>query len=76
LNICKKRKRKDLLFFAYYKKAFDSLNHQFIINTLEKFNFGKDFIQWVKHFYTDISSIIVNIGHFSEPFTIERGVRI
>jgi hypothetical protein len=32
-------------------------------------------MQWLKLFYTDISSIIVNNGHFQEPFTIEKGVR-
>ena len=46
-----------------------------MFDTLKKFNFGKDLIHWVKLCYTDISSIVVNNGNFSEPFKIERGVR-
>ena len=30
------------------EKAFDSLDHYFIIFTLEKYGFGKNFILWVK----------------------------
>jgi hypothetical protein len=50
IEYLQKEKRPGLLFLAEYEKAFDSLNHQFIFNTLEKFNFGKDPIQWFKLF--------------------------
>ena len=75
IEYLQKENKPGLLFFADYEKAFDSLSHQFILNTLNNLNFGNDFIQWVKLFYTDISSIIVNNGNFSEPFVLERGVR-
>ena len=38
-------------------------------------NFGESLIQWVKLFYTDINSLIINNGFFSNSFNIERGVR-
>ena len=30
------------------EKAIDLLDHSFLISTLEKYGFGKDFILWVK----------------------------
>lgn len=45
IEYLQKANKPGLLFFADYEKTFDSLNHQFIFNTLDKFNFGKDLIQ-------------------------------
>ena len=42
---------------------------------LQHFNFGDDLIRWVKLFYRDISSIIMNNGYMSESFKIKNGVR-
>ena len=58
-----------------FKKAFDSLNWQYLVNTLEAFNFGESFIRWVKVFYSDISSCVMNNGFASQLFEIKRGVR-
>ena len=46
-----------------------------MFESLKKMNFGIDCLQWIKTFYTDINSIIVNNGNFSEQFNIEKGVR-
>ena len=40
-----------ILFSADFEKAFDSVEHSFIISTLRAFGFGPDFIQWVKTFF-------------------------
>ena len=37
-----------ILFSTDIEQAFDSVNHNFIFETLEKFGFGPGFIQWVK----------------------------
>ena len=58
-----------------FEKAFDSLSWNFLIKTLEKFNFGKSFIQWVRILYTNISSCIMNNGVATPLFSIGRGVR-
>ena len=58
-----------------FKKAFDSLNWQYLVNTLEAFNFGDSFIRWVKVLYSDISSCVMNNGFASDLFEIKRGVR-
>ena len=43
-----------LLLFIDFQKAFDSVEWEFLIESLEKFNFGRDFLQWVKTFYNNI----------------------
>ena len=35
------------IFAADMEKAFDSANHNFIIEALEAYGFGRNFVQWV-----------------------------
>ena len=64
-----------LLLFIGFQKAFDRVEWEFLIESLKKFNFGRDFLQWVKSFYKNIQSYVVNNGVSSNFFTLERGVR-
>ena len=64
-----------LLLTIDFQKAFDSINWTFLIKSLEHFDFGKEFIAWIKLFYTDISSCVINNGTTSPYFNIYRGVR-
>ena len=64
-----------LLIFIDFQKAFDSLEGNFLLSCLEAFNFGPDFIKWVKTFYKNIPSCVINNGLMSDYFTLERGVR-
>ena len=64
-----------LLLFIDFQKAFDSLEWNFLLSCLEAFNFGPDFIRWVKTFYKNIQSCVINNGLMSDYFTLERGVR-
>ena len=43
-----------------FQKAFDSVNRNFLYETLSTFGFGPSFIQWVRTFYQNISSCVVN----------------
>ena len=61
--------------FLDFKKAFDSVEFNYIQKCLEATNFGPDLRQWVYVFYHNISSCVLNNGHASEPFLLERGVR-
>ena len=40
-----------------FKKAFDSESRDFLFRTLSAFRFGPSFIQWIKTFYNNISSL-------------------
>ena len=64
-----------LLIFIDFQKAFDSLEWNFSLSCLEAFNFGPDFIRWVKTFYKNIQSCVINNGLMSDYFTLERRVR-
>ena len=61
--------------FLDFRKAFDTIEWDFINNTLKKFGFGPDIQNWIKVFYNDVSSCVMNNGHASEFFRLERGVR-
>ena len=58
-----------------FEKAFDSVDLKFLIRVLEVFNFGPNFIQWIKTFYNGAKSCVVNNGYTSHYFDLERGVR-
>jgi len=57
------------------EKAFDRVNHTFLQRVLEKLNFAPDFRWWVRVIYTDITSLVINNGWLSSPFSLQRGVR-
>jgi hypothetical protein len=58
-----------------FEKAFDSVNWEFMIMSLEKFNFGPSFIKWVRTLDNHVSSCVINNGHTSKYFDVKRGVR-
>ena len=45
------------------------------IKTLELFNFGPQIQRWIKTFYNNCSSCVMNNGYASEFFKIQGGVR-
>ena len=58
-----------------FQKAFDSLDWSFLTKTLHYFNFGDNLIRWVKSFYNDICSCVINNGETTKYFNVSRGVR-
>ena len=61
--------------FVDFTKAFDSLEWNFMLNTLKHFGFNESFINWVKTLYTDIQTCVMNNGWVSEMFKNTRGIR-
>ena len=61
--------------FVDFRKAFDTIEWDFINNCLQKFNFGPDIQNWVKILYNNGTSCVLNNGFASEFFPVERGVR-
>ena len=62
-----KRNLSGILLTIDFEKAFDTLDWTFLENTLTAFNFGKSAIRWVKLFYNDISSCVIN-NNVTTPF--------
>ena len=58
-----------------FKKAFDSLEWGYIMNTLDAFNFGTSIKRWISTFYTNIESAVINNGFLTNWFKPSRGVR-
>ena len=58
-----------------FKKAFDSLEWNFLLKTLDFFNFGPSFKKWIKTIYDRPEACIKNNGHISNSFSIYRGIR-
>ena len=52
-----------ILFSADFEKAFNSIDHTFILIVLEKYGFGPDFINVVKTLFTGAESCVMNNGH-------------
>ena len=57
------------------EKAFDRVDWGFLIRILSSFNFGPDFLKWIRLFYSNIQSAVVINGWTSSYFSPTRGVR-
>ena len=55
------------------EKAFDSVNHCFLLQILRKFGFGIDFVSWIKTILNNQESCIINGGKTTKYFKLERG---
>ena len=58
-----------------FEKAFDSLNHKFLIVVLKKYGFDEDFIEWIKILLTNQEFCVIYGGQTTTYFRLERGVR-
>ena len=57
-----------------FEKAFDRVEHNFSIEVLKKFNLGNNFVQWIKTFYNERTSFVMNNGFFTEQISMSRGI--
>lgn len=72
---CEKLNLPGVILSLDFQKAFDRLEWNFMFQILEKYNFGHNFIRWIKILYNDPSIIIKNNGWLSKPIKTERGIR-
>ena len=70
-----KNKISGILLSFDFEKAFDSVSWKFLAKCLEAFNFGPKFRSYVQTLYHYISATVLNNGHTSQWFHLERGVR-
>ena len=67
--------KKGIALFLDFKKAFDSIEWPYLKAAINFFNFGPDILNWISIFYNDVSSCVLNNGHASSFFPLQRGVR-
>ena len=75
LQYTDKLNKKGIAIFLDFKKAFDSIEWNYLLKTLRLFNFGLDIQNWIKIFYNNVTSCVLNNGHASTFFSLQRGVR-
>ena len=75
LDICDKLSIDGYLVTVDIEKAFDSLDHEFLLFVLKKFGFGKNFIYWIKMLLPNQESCVINGGSTTLYFKLEKGER-
>lgn len=75
IEYCQIYKKPGIILLIDFEKAFDTISWKFLYKVLEFFNFGENYIDWIKLIYKNINSFIINSGHCSKPFSIYRGIR-
>jgi len=58
-----------------FKKAFDSLEHNFIITALQSFGFGNTLCRWIRILYSRAVFSIKNNGWIGKRICMGRGIR-
>ena len=51
------------------KKAFDLLDHSFLLAVLKKFGFGTSFINWIETILNKLESCVINSGKTTQYFS-------
>ena len=75
IEITKNLKDHGLMFFIDVEKAFDTLNWNYLLRTLQYFNFGAQFQKWIKILYTSPLCCVTNNGYATDFFELEQGIR-
>ena len=75
MEICDKENIPSYLITMDLEKAFDSLDHPFLLCALKKFGFGDSFIYWIKILLNDQQSCVINGGFATHYFILKRSAR-
>ena len=57
------------------EKAFDSLDHNFLLRVFRHLGFGPNFIQWIKILLTNQETCVMNGGFTTKYFKLKAGER-
>ena len=70
-----KKKLKGAFFLIDFEKAFDSVDHQFIFDIMEKLGFPSEFIKWTKLGFTSTQASLIINGKLTSFFDLPGGGR-
>ena len=74
INHVNKKKIESLILAIDFKKAFDSIDQNFIQKCLKAFNFGKSIQKWIKLFFKGREAYILLGGFLTEKIYLDQGV--
>ena len=74
MKFANKKKLESLILLIDFKKAFDSLTHNYIDNCLKMFNFGESIRRWIKLFFSNREAYILLGGELTKKILLEQGV--
>ena len=57
------------------EKAFDLVDHSFLLAVLQKYGFGERFLKWIQILIKNQESYVVNGGIATKFFGLDRGAR-
>ena len=57
------------------EKAFDSINHSFLMCVLKRIGFGNEFRKWIQILLKNSESCVFDGGKTTSYFKLERGTR-
>ena len=75
LEICNNQNINGYMVTMDIEKAFDTLDHNFLLTVLEKIGFGKNFISWIKIILANQESCVISGGSTTKYFKLEKGAR-
>ena len=75
IEYAEKRKDKAAILAIDFKKAFDSISHEYLWRVLEKMGFGPHLIHMIQTLYRNPESAIINNGKTSKYFKLGRACR-
>ena len=61
---------KGLLLTVDIEKAFDSVNHNFLLKVLENYGFSQDFLKWISILLQNQESCVINGGKTTRYFAL------
>ena len=64
-----------ILLFTDFRKAFDSIEWNFIHKCIELYNFGPNITKWISILYNNVASGVKNVGFMTNYFKVSWGVR-
>lgn len=75
IDYCNDTNTQGVLVSIDFEKAFDSINWEFVFRALKFFDFSETFTNWIKIFYNNIQTCVLNKAHVTKFFSPRKGVR-